>query len=115
MEAVYFAFGLLALALVLGILLKRSAPQDAPISELAEAITPAAPVDVTTPAMDSFKHITALRESVAAREESERMVGSVLLSSGVNSDAHDHIREMVARLQSLSGTPQATSSTLDNV
>jgi hypothetical protein len=29
----------------------------------------------------------------------------VLLSSGVNSDATLHIREMVTRLQSLSGTP----------
>ncbi|MEG2386719.1 MAG: hypothetical protein RSB13_07525 [Aurantimicrobium sp.] len=114
MEAVYFAFGLLALALVLGILLKKFAPKDAPISELAEAVAPAVAV-AETPAQDDFKHITALRASVAAREESERLVGPVLLSSGVNTDAHEHIREMVARLQSLSGTPTSSQKTLENV
>lgn len=114
MEAVYFAFGLLALALILGLLLKRYAPKDAPVSELAE-VKAVEPEVVRTPAQNDFSHITALRESVAARQQQERKVGSVMLSSGVNSDAHEHIREMVARLQSLSGTPQATSSTLENV
>jgi hypothetical protein len=114
MEAVYFAFGLLALALILGFFLKRSAPKDAALSERAEAVSLPA-VEKVTPAQDDYSHITALRESVATRQQQEREVGSVMLSSGVNSDAHEHIREMVARLQSLSGTPRPTSSTLENV
>ena len=114
MEAVYFAFGLLALALFLGFFLKRSAPKDTALSELAETV-PVPAAEKVTPAQEDYSHITALRESVAARQQQEREVGSVMLSSGVNSDAHEHIREMVARLQSLSGTPQTTSSTLENV
>lgn len=112
MEAVYFAFGLLALALILGILLKRFASKDAPVTELAEA-TPPEPDVVRTPAQDDYSHITALRASVAAREAQERLVGPVLLSSGVNVDAHEHIREMVARLQSLSGAPSGAPRSPD--
>jgi hypothetical protein len=108
MEAVYFAFGLLALALILGIFLKRSALKKAPASEAAEV----SPIDTSvpaTPAQEDFSHITALRESVAARQKQESEEGSILLSSGVSSDAEDHIREMVTRLQSLSGTPRNTN------
>ena len=110
MEAVYFAFGLLALAVVLGFILKRSAPKNAPVSELAE-LTPEDSAVSLTPAEQDFTHITALRESVAARQKQESEEGSILLSSGVNSDAQDHIREMVSRLQSLSGTPTNAEQT----
>lgn len=113
MEAVYFAFGLLVLALVLTVILKRFAPKDARVSELGEAITP--DVEIVPPVQDDFKHITAMRESVAAREKQERLVGSVLLSSGVNTDATIHIREMVTRLQSLSGTPNTPDTSLESL
>lgn len=103
MEAVYFAFGLLALALVIGILLKRYAPKGAQASDQVEAVTP--DTEALPPVQDEYKYITALRENVTARGEKELLAGSVLLSAGVNSDATIHIREMVARLQSLSGTP----------
>ena len=109
MEAVYFAFGLLAVALVIGIILKRTAPQETPAPVLEAEAAPENAVVVTS-SQDDYKHITALRESVAAREQQERTVGSVLLSSGVSSDAHEKIREMVTRLQSLSGTPSEKNS-----
>lgn len=110
MEAVYFAFGLLALAVVLGIFLRRSAPKKAPISELAET-SPADTAESFTPAQDDFSHITALRESVAARQMQEREEGTFLLSTGVSSEAEANIREMVSRLQSLSGTPSKSNQT----
>jgi len=110
MEAVYFAFGLLALALVLGIFLKRSALKKAPVSEAAE-LFPSDTPETFTPAQEDFSHITALRESVAARQKQESEEGSILLSSGVSSDAEVHIREMVTRLQSLSGTPTNSNQT----
>lgn len=104
MEAVYFAFGLLALAVVLGIFLRRSAPNNAPISELAET-SPADTAESFTPAQEDFSHISALRESVAARQMQESEEGSILLSTGVSSEAEANIRKMVSRLQSLSGMP----------
>jgi hypothetical protein len=110
MEAVYFAFGLLSLALILGIFLKRSALNKAPALESAEE-SPADTPESFTPAQEDFSHITALRESVAARQKQEGEEGSILLSSGVSSDAEDHIREMVTRLQSLSGTPTNSNQT----
>ena len=110
MEAVYFAFGLLAMALILGIFLKRSALKKAPASEAAE-LSPSDTPESFTPAQEDFSHITALRESVAARQQQESEEGSILLSSGVSSDAEDHIREMVTRLQSLSGMPSKSNQT----
>jgi hypothetical protein len=96
MEAVYFAFGLLVLALVLGIILKRSAPQVTP-----EAI-----------ATDRLEDLSAaVSESAAGPQLAEPPVGSLLLSSDEDSHAHDHIREMVARLQLLSGTTAQNTQT----
>ncbi len=104
MEAVYFAFGLLAVALVIGIVIKRFLPQAPSTPEIDLSVPAESTTEVTSP-NDDFKHITALRESVASQELN---AGASLLSSGVSNGAHENIRQSVLRLQSLSGsTPTA--------
>ena len=104
MEAVYFAFGLLAVAVVIGIVIKRFLPQTPTVSGTEQEISTETLTD-TQAEQDEFKHINALRESVAAQELN---VGASLLSSGVSNGAHENIRQSVMRLQSLSGsTPPA--------
>jgi hypothetical protein len=100
MEAVYFAFGLLAVAAVIGIVIKRFLPKPSSSLQNEHEHSAVSPAEVDS-APDEFKHITALREKVAAQELT---AGSPLLSSGVGSDAHENIRQSVSRLQSLSVT-----------
>lgn len=104
MEAVYFAFGLLAVAVVIGIVIKRFFPQTPTVSGTEQEVSTESFTE-TDSEVDEFKHITALRESVAAQELN---AGASLLSLGVSNEAHENIRQSVLRLQSLSGsTPTA--------
>ena len=108
MEAVYFGFGLLVVSLVLGIILKHSGPKDALVTELSE-VTISNSEQLTASQLD-YQQINALRELVAHREQHVHWAGADLLGSDSPVDPHENIRKMVARLQSLSGTPSTQNT-----
>jgi hypothetical protein len=97
MESVLFASGLLLLGGALGIYLRFNKPHIEPAPEISDANEK----DRVSP---SFRHFPQLSKKLNRPQENENSAPERLLSNTFDIESKARVREMMNRIQSLSGS-----------